>query len=171
MTERLIGQEKIFLSTQESIVSNERRTNMTNLEIIKYLATNNPTRLADFLNEICYDAWDFGRLHRTRPITDWDEWLQADPKTTWDFNLNEIEKWSKAINPTPTIEAFYGAESKVINQAIDEIKLLENVIETTKHPGIDYVRFRKSVCAYCPDPICMRSQVEICDCHKFKNYY
>ena len=143
---------------------------MTNLEIIKYLATNNPTRLADFLNEICYDAWDFGRLHRTRPITDWDEWLQADPKTTWDFNSNEIEEWSKAINPTPTIEAFYGSKSKVIDQAIDEIHLLENVIEATKHPDIDYVRFRKSVCAYCPDLNCMRSQVEICDCPKFENY-
>ena len=59
----------------------------------------------------------------------------------------------------------------VIDQAIDEIKLLENVIETTKHPDIDYVRFRKSVCAYCPDLNCMRSQVEICDCHKFEGYY
>lgn len=142
---------------------------MTNLDIIKYLATNNPTRLADFLNKICYDAWDFGRLHRTRPITEWDEWLQADPHATWDFNPEEIEEWSKTINPTPTIEVFYGSKSKVIDQAIDEIKLLENVIETTKHPDIDYVRFRKSVCAYCPDLNCTRSQVEICDCPKFEN--
>jgi hypothetical protein len=102
---------------------------MTNLEIIKYLATNNPTRLANFLDEICYDAWDFGRLHQTRPITDWDEWLQADPRATWDFNPNEIEEWSKAINPTPTLVAFYGTESKVIEQAIDEIKLLETLVK------------------------------------------
>lgn len=59
----------------------------------------------------------------------------------------------------------------VIDQAIDEVHLLENVIETTKHSDIDYVRFRKSVCAYCPDPNCMKSQVEICDCHKFESYY
>ena len=165
---------------------------MTNLDIIKYLAANNPTRLADFLNEICYDAWDFGRLHRTRPITDWDEWLQADPRSTWDFNPEEIEQWSKAIDSPSTITAFYDGLSvilpvddpdhlwnkdiynskyEVIDKAIDEIHLLENVIETTKHPGIDYVRFRKSVCAYCLDLNCMRSQVEICDCHKFKNYY
>ena len=102
---------------------------MTNLDIIKYLATNNPTRLADFLNEICYDAWDFGRLHWTRPITDWDEWLQADPRETWDFNPNEIEEWSKAINSTPTLEVFYGGKSKVIDQAIDEIKLLETLVK------------------------------------------
>lgn len=59
----------------------------------------------------------------------------------------------------------------VIDQAIDELKLLENVIEATKHPDIDYARFRKSVCAYCHDPNCMKSQVEICDCHKFEGYY
>lgn len=57
----------------------------------------------------------------------------------------------------------------IITQAIDEIHLLENIIEATKHPDIDYVRFRKSVCDYCPDLNCMRSQVEICDCPKFEN--
>lgn len=71
---------------------------MTNLEIIKYLATNNPARLAIFLNKICYDAWDFAKMHRTRPITDWNQWLQADPYTSCEFNSKELEEWSKAIN-------------------------------------------------------------------------
>jgi hypothetical protein len=123
---------------------------MTNLDIIKYLASNNPTRLADFLNEICYDTWDFGRLHRTRPITDWDEWLQADPRATWDFNPNEIEEWSKAIDSPPTITAFYDGLSvtlpvddpnhlwnkdiynskyEVIDKAIDEIEILEDLVK------------------------------------------
>ena len=102
---------------------------MTNLDIIKYLATNNPERLADFLNEICYDAWDSGRLHQTRPITDWDEWLQTDPLVTWEFNHEEIKEWSEAINPTPTIEVFYGSKSKVMDQAIDEIELLEDLVK------------------------------------------
>ena len=71
---------------------------MTNLEIIKYLATNNPTRLATFLNTICYDVWDFAKMHRTRPITDWNQWLQSDPYTSCEFNSKELEEWSKAIN-------------------------------------------------------------------------
>lgn len=70
---------------------------MTNLDIIKYLAHYNPTHLANFLNKICYDAWNLGRLHRERPITDWEEWLQSDPKTTWYFSPNELEAWSKGI--------------------------------------------------------------------------
>ena len=76
---------------------------MTNLDIIKYLAHYNPTRLASFLNKICYDAWNLGRLHRERPITDWEEWLQSDPKTTWYFSPNELEAWSEDIEDKPKI--------------------------------------------------------------------
>lgn len=165
---------------------------MTNLEIIKYLATNNPTRLAELLDEICYDAWDFGRLRRTRPITDWDEWLQADPRATWDFNLKEIEEWSKTIGSPPTITAFYDGLSvtlpvddpdhlwnkdiynskyEVIDQAVDEIKLLETLVNVDKYSDSVYNSFRKEVCAGCSDHNCLRSQVEIYDCHKFENYY
>lgn len=165
---------------------------MTNLEIIKYLASNNPTRLADFLNEICYDAWDFGRLHRTRPITDWDEWLQADPRSTWDFNPEEIEQWSKAIDSPSTITAFYDGLSvtlpvddpdhlwnrdiynskyEVIDKAIDEIHLLETLVGVDKYPDSVYNSFRKEVCAGCNDSNCLKSQVEIYDCPKFENYY
>ena len=161
---------------------------MTNLEIIKYLASNNPARLADFLNEMCYDAWDFGRLHRTRPITDWDEWLQADPRATWDFNPEEIEKWSKAIDSPPTITAFYDGLSvtipiddsdhlwnkdiyngkyEVIDKAIDEIKLLENIIDSEKIPESVYNNLRKNMCAFCCDRHnCLRSDMDIVECLK-----
>jgi hypothetical protein len=166
---------------------------MTNLEIIKYLATNNPTRLAGFLNKICYDAWDFGRLHRARPITDWDEWLQSDPKTSCEFNSKELEQWSKAINPTPTIEATYGNLSvtfpvtdpdhmwnknndydykmETVETAIDELKLVETLVNVDKYSDSVYNSFRKEVCAGCNDPNCLRSKVEIYDCHKFENYF
>jgi hypothetical protein len=151
---------------------------MTNLEIIKYLAANNPTRLAELLDDIYCNAWNCGscaastgKIMEDCEIDDFNEWLQEDADKRGYYYDHELEQWSKAINPTPTLVAFYGTESKVIDQAIDEVHLLENVIETTKHPAIDYVRFRKSVCAYCPDPNCMRSQVEICDCHKFEGYY
>lgn len=166
---------------------------MTNLDIIKYLATNNPTRLADFLNGICYDAWDFGRLHWTRPITDWDEWLEADPKTTWDFNLEEIEEWSKVINSPPTITAFYdnlsvtlpvddpdhlwnkdiyNSKYEVIDKAIDEIHLLENILKIDKCSDSVYNSFRKEVCAGCRNADrCLQSKMAIIECPKFENYY
>jgi hypothetical protein len=153
---------------------------MTNLEIIKYLALTNPTRLAELLDDIYCIAWNNGsyagsngegKILEECEIDDFNEWIKQDAAESGFYFDEELEQWSKAINPTPTIEAFYGSKSKVIEQAIDEIDLLENVIETTKHSDIDYVRFRKSVCAYCSDVNCMRGQMEICDCHKFENYY
>ena len=151
---------------------------MTNLEIIKYLASNNHARLAELLDDIYCNAWNCGscaastgKVMEDCEIDDFDEWLYENADKRGYYYDYELEQWSKAINPTPTTEAFYGSKSKVIDQAINEINLLENIIETTKHPDIDYVRFRKSVCAYCPDLNCMRSQVEICDCHKFKGYH
>lgn len=147
---------------------------MTNLEIIKYLATNNPTRLVELLEGIYCMAWNDGawdRIGDESSIPSFEKWIYEDAVQSGMYHDYELEVWSKVINPTPTLIAFYGTESKVINQAIDEIHLLENVIEATKHPDIDYVRFRKSVCAYCSDVNCMRSQMEICDCHKFENYF
>lgn len=164
---------------------------MTNLDIIKYLSHNNPARLASFLNKICYDAWDFGRIHRTRPITDWNEWLQADSKTAWDFNSEELEKWSNAIK-NPSIEITYPEnliiklpfEGKdpnhmwntdnnfhVISQAIDEVKLLENIVKSEEIPDRAYDGFRAEECVRCYEPNCMASDMEICDCHKFRSYY
>ena len=126
---------------------------MTNLEIIKYLAPNNPVRLAELLDDIYCNAWNCGscagstgKIMEECEIDDFNEWLNEDATKRGYYYDHELEEWSKAIEPS------------------------ENATDTIKHP-IDYVRFRKSVCAYCPDPNCMRSQVEICDCHKFEGYY
>lgn len=134
---------------------------MTNLEVIKYLATNNPTRLAEFIDDVWCIAWNRGAsvqhlLHigdesGAEKVIDSDlefsesKWLEQEADTGFFFD-RELEGWSKEIKPS------------------------ESTTDTTKHP-IDHVRFRKSVCAYCSDLNCMRSQAEICDCHKFRNYY
>lgn len=87
---------------------------MTNLEIIKYLATSNPTRLAELLDDIYCCAWnsgvyaantDGGRFNETE-IDDFGEWINQEVNTKFFFD-HELEEWSKAINPTLTIEATY----------------------------------------------------------------
>lgn len=150
---------------------------MTNLDIIKYLVLNNPTRLVDFLNKICYDAWDCGRLHRTCPITDWDEWLQADPKTTWNFNPRELEEWSKAINTELLCKEIdlnhmcnIDDNFNIIPQVIDEILLLEAIQETSKYPDSVYNSFREKMCSDCPIYLCgkcLASKMDIVECPEF----
>lgn len=83
---------------------------MTNLDIIKYLTTNNPARLAEFLDDIWCIAWNRGAsvqhlLHRgdesgADKIIDSDlefsesKWLEQEANT--DFFLDrELEGWSK----------------------------------------------------------------------------
>ena len=111
---------------------------MTNLEIIKYLATNNPTRLAELLDDIYCSAWNCG-AYAQRHIDEGkvspyemefseSKWLDQEANTNFFFD-NELEEWSKAINPISTLEVFYGSKSKVIDQAIDEIGLLETLVK------------------------------------------
>lgn len=152
---------------------------MTNLEIIKYLATNNSTRLAELLDDVWCCAWNFGA--NTQRTGEYDEesdiefsdskWLEQEATASVFFGASELEEWSKAINPTSTLVAFYGTESKVIDQAIDEIKLLETLVNVDKYSESVYNSFRKEVCARCNDPNCLRSKIEIYDCYKFENYY
>ena len=87
---------------------------MTNLDIIKYLATNNPTRLAELLDDIYCNAWNCGscagstgKIMEECEIDDFGEWINQEANTNFFFE-HELEEWSKAINPTPTIEAIYG---------------------------------------------------------------
>ena len=111
---------------------------MTNLEIIKYLATNNPTRLAELLDDIYCNAWNCGNYAQVHIAEEKfspyemefseSKWLEQEANTDFFFD-EELEEWSKAINSTPTIEAFYGSKSKVIDQAIDEIELLEDLVK------------------------------------------
>jgi hypothetical protein len=65
----------------------------------------------------------------------------------------------------------YNSKYEVIDKAIDEIKLLETLVNVDKYSDSVYNSFRKEVCAGCNDPNCLKSQVEIYDCHKFENYY
>lgn len=107
---------------------------MTNLEIIKYLATNNPTRLAELLDDIYCSAWNCGacagstgKIMEECEIDDFGGWINQEANTNFFFE-NELEEWSKAINSVDTLEIFYGDKSKVIDQAIDEIRLLETLL-------------------------------------------
>lgn len=81
---------------------------MTNLDIIKYLATNNPTRLAEFLNGIYCHAWNAGVFFaqsyknpfEENDIDDFNEWFGRDAATTGLYHDKELEEWSKDIGKT-----------------------------------------------------------------------
>lgn len=80
---------------------------MTNLEIIKYLATNNPTRLAELLDDIYCLGWNCG-AYAQRHIDDdkfsvlemefsESKWLHQEA-TEQDLFLDcELREWSRAI--------------------------------------------------------------------------
>lgn len=89
----------------------------------------------------CYDD-----LSVTFPVTD--------PDHMWNKNNDSSYTWSP-----------------VMEQAVNEIRLLENVLRVDKYSDDTYNSFRKEVCVSCSDPNCLRSQCEIYDCHKFENYY
>ena len=56
--------------------------------------------------------------------------------------------------------------------AIDEIKLLENIIDADKYSDSVYNSFRKEVCAGCRNADrCLQSKMAIVECPKFENYY
>jgi hypothetical protein len=166
---------------------------MTNLEVIKYLATNKPARLAELLEDIYCCAWNDGandKLGDESSIPNFDKWIYEDAaKSGMHYNY-ELEQWSKAIN-NPSIEITYpdnlvinlpfeGKDPNhmwntdnnfhIIGQAIDEIKLLETIIESEKYSSEVYNRFRKEVCVECPCQECIQSQMDIVECPKFENY-
>lgn len=170
---------------------------MTNLEIIKYLSINNPTRLAELLDDIYCNDWNCGscagstgKIMEECEIDDFGEWINQEANTNFFFE-NELEEWSNAIN-NPSIEITYPDnlviqlpyEGKdfnhmwntdnnfnIISNAIGEINLLETLVNVDKYTDSVYNSFRKEVCAGCNDPNCLKSQVEIYDCHKFKSYF
>ena len=157
---------------------------MTNLDIIKYLAYENPSRLAELLEDIYCQAWNDGandKFGDESSIPSLEKWLYEDPTECGMYYDYELKEWNKAINPVYLIDFGSGKiECKdgkfsmqsgdcniVIDQATGEIKLLENVTESEKYSAEIYNTFRKEVCANCSDPNCMRSQAEIYDCPKF----
>ena len=80
---------------------------MTNLDIIKYLATNNPARLAELLDDIYCTAWNCGsyagsnkgeKFLKECEIDDFDEWLNQDAAKSglyYNEELKLIEKENK----------------------------------------------------------------------------
>ena len=87
---------------------------MTNLDIIKYLATNNPYRLAELLDDIYCSAWNCGsyagstgKIMEECEIDDFYEWINQEASKSELYHVLELEGWSKVINSPPTITAFY----------------------------------------------------------------
>ena len=84
---------------------------MTNLEIIKYLATNNPTRLAVLLDDIYCCAWNCGayaqrfidedKISSLEMEFSESEWLAQEANTDFFFD-DELEEWSKFIEKENT---------------------------------------------------------------------
>ena len=167
---------------------------MTNLEIIKYLATNNPTRLAELLDDIYCNAWNCGscaastgKIMEECEVDDFNEWLNEDASKCGYYYDHELDKWHKAIHPTYTI-MFNGGKLECkdgklsmwrddydpilnINKAIDDIKLLENIMDSEKIPQSVYDNFRNNACAYCSDQQkCLRSKMDIAECLKDENW-
>ena len=165
---------------------------MTNLEIIKYLAYENPSRLAELLDDIYCNAWNCGscaastgKIMEECEIDDFNEWLCEDASKRGYYYDDELKEWNKAINPVYLID--FG-ESKLeckdgklsmqsgdcnitVDQVIGEIKLLENVIDSEKIPNSAYDNFRKNACAFCSDQQhCLRSEMDIFECMKDENW-
>ena len=77
---------------------------MTNLEIIQYLALNNPTRLAEFLDDLWCTAWNCGNYAAINQgkefseseIDDFKEWINQEANTNFFFDY-ELEEWLKFI--------------------------------------------------------------------------
>ena len=164
---------------------------MTNLDIIKYLAYENPSRLAELLDDIYCNAWNCGscaastgKIMEECEIDNFNEWLYEDASKRGYYYDDELKEWHKAINPVYLIDFGSGKlECKdgklsmqsgdyniVIDQAIGEIHLLENVIKTDKYSDDLYNGFRKEVCADCPSTECIQSKMDIVECPAFDNY-
>ena len=77
---------------------------MTNLEIIKYLATNKPTRLAELLDDIYCNAWNCGscagstgKIMEECEIDDFNVWINQDAAKSGFYYDEELEEWSKLM--------------------------------------------------------------------------
>lgn len=78
---------------------------MTNLDIIKYLSVNNPTRLAELFDDIYCTAWNCGSYVASNKgdfleeceIDDFNEWINQEASESGFYFDHELEKWSKFI--------------------------------------------------------------------------
>ena len=150
---------------------------MTNLDIIKYLAANSPTRLAELLDDIYCSAWNCGsyagstgKIMEECEIDDFGEWINQEANTNFFFDY-ELEELSKDISkPTLSEDWGIGGQIELIHKAIEELKLLDTIMETEKYSNDTYNNFRKDVCFHCPCTECLQSQMDIVECPQFENY-
>lgn len=64
-----------------------------------------------------------------------------------------------------------GGKTGLIDKAIDEIKLLENIMAAEKYPDSVCISFRKDMCICCLDAdYCPKSKMAIVECPKFDDY-
>ena len=161
---------------------------MTNLEIIKHIANTDPTRLADLLEDIYCCAFNDGAWDRfgdESSIPSFEKWLYEDAYKCGFYYNHELEEWSKEIRKVPHIKMYIDGNPSlelelkdgkyvltnhnfnVIDQAIDQITLLEDLIK--EYPGYVYKKFRKKVCSECRMR-CMKAQMDILRCPKFEHY-
>lgn len=76
---------------------------MTNLDIIKHLANNNPSRLAELLDDIYCIAWNNGAYANSNgslsetEINDFNEWIGQDISKAGLYSNEEIEEWYNLI--------------------------------------------------------------------------
>ena len=77
---------------------------MTNLDIIKYLANNNPARLAELLDDLYCNAWNCGscvgsggKVMKECEIDDFTDWLHEDATASGYYYDEELAEWRKAI--------------------------------------------------------------------------
>lgn len=77
---------------------------MTNLEIIKYLAHNNPARLAELIDDIYCTGWNCGAyaaindsgIFSDHEIDDFYEWINQEASGGF-FIDYEIAEWAKIV--------------------------------------------------------------------------
>ena len=147
---------------------------MTNLDVIKYLSTNKPARLAELLEDIYCCAWNDGandRFGDESSIPNFDKWICEDAAKSGMHYSYELEQWAKAIDTTPSFTDFY-TWSPVMEQVMNEVRFLENVLGADNYPDGVYNSFRREVCVDCHKrDKCLRSKMAIIECPKFENYY
>lgn len=75
---------------------------MTNLDVIKHLALNDPTRLAELLGDIYWDGRNYttisrmGRLPKSWGYDEFKKWLKKDAKCSLWYE-DELKEWSEKI--------------------------------------------------------------------------
>lgn len=114
---------------------------MTNLQIIKYLALNDPARLGELLEDIYCSAWNDGanftndNYHPTFGTIEMSEWLYDDASKLGLYFEDELEEWSKVIDNN-TIEVAYanGLTIELPYKDPDHMWNINNDFEVKKYP-------------------------------------